>query len=128
VNCESNDVHGAYTWLINPGGWSPVTNGLRMMVWGVPGEVSAEGGGSGMYVGTRQSSKNVAVEGISGTRRPYLVTKSLASAPPKGTLQVLYTFFNNGETIFALYNRYPKEPDLTAAFDRMITTTLTFLP
>ena len=126
VNCESNDTHGAFTWLINPAGCSPEPNGARMMIWGVPGQVSAEGGGSGMYVGTRKSSRNVVIDGISGTRRTYLVTKSLPLPPPKGTVQILYAFVIGGATHFALYNRYPKGPDLTAAFDRMITTTLRF--
>ena len=126
VNCESNDTHGAFTWLINPTGCTSEPNGPRMMVWAVPGEVSAETGASGMYVGTRKSSKNLVIDGIGGTRRTYVVTKSLPLPPPKGTIQVLYTFTIGGETHFALYNRYPKEPDLTAAFDRMITKTLRF--
>lgn len=96
------------------------------MVWGVPGEVSAEAGGSGTYIGTRKSTKNVVIDGVHGTRRTYLVTKSLPLPPPKGTIQVLYSFVLNGETHFAVYNRYPKEPDLTAAFDKMITKTLHF--
>ena len=128
VNCESDNNHGAFTWLINPNGCSPEPYGARMMVWGVPGEVSAEGGGSGMYVGTRKSSKTLVIDGIRGTRRTYLVTKSLPLPPPKGTVQVVYTFVTGGETHFAQYNHYPKEPDLTAAFDRMITTTLRFSP
>ena len=99
-----------------------------MMVWGVPGEVSAEAGASGMYVGTRKSSKTLVIDGIRGTRRTYLVTKSLPLPPPKGTVQVVYTFVTGGETHFAQYDHYPKEPDLTAAFDRMITTTLRFSP
>jgi hypothetical protein len=126
VNCESSATIGAFTWLINPGGCSPEPYGARMMVWGVPGEVSAESGASGMYVGTRKSSKNLVIDGISGTRRTYLVTKSLPLPPPKGTTQVVYTFVTGGETHFAQYNRYPKEPDLTAAFDLMITKTLRF--
>ena len=128
VNCESNNSHGAFTWLINPNGCSPEPYGARMMVWGVPGEVSAEAGASGMYVGTRKSSKTLVIDGIRGTRRTYLVTKSLPLPPPKGTVQVVYTFVTGGETHFAQYDHYPKEPDLTAAFDRMITTTLRFSP
>lgn len=124
ANCESNDTHGAFTWLINPNGCSSEQNGARMMVWGVPGQVSAEGGGAGMYVGTRKTSKSLVVDGIQGTRRTYLVTKALPLGPAKGTIQVVYTFVTGGETHFAIYNRYPKEPDLTAAFDKMITTTL----
>ena len=96
-----------------------------MMVWGVPGQVSAESG-SGAYVGTRTSSKSVVVDGVRGTRRTYLVIKALPLGPPKGTIQIVYTFVTGGETHFALYNRYPKAPDLTAAFDRMITKTLHF--
>jgi len=97
-----------------------------MLVWGVPGQVTAESGDSGMYVGARKSSKNLVIDSVAGTRRTYVVTKSLLSAPPKGTVQVLYAFTTGGVTHFALYNRYPKEADLTAAFDRMITTTLRF--
>jgi hypothetical protein len=96
------------------------------MVWGVPGQVSAETGGSGMYVGTRRTSTSVVVDRIRGTRRTYLVTKKVPLGPPVGTVQVVYAFVVGGETHFAIYNRYPKEPDLTAAFDRMISKTLHF--
>jgi len=126
TNCESTDTHGAFTWLINPNGCTSEPNGARMMVWGVPGQVSAEGGGAGTYVGTRKTSKSVVVDGVRGTRRTYLVTKSLPLGPAKGTVQVVYTFVIGGEPHFAIYNRYPKESDLTAAFDNMITTTLHF--
>ena len=68
----------------------------------------------------------VVVDRIRGTRRTYLVTKKLPLGPPVGTVQVVYTFVVGGETHFAIYNRYPKEPDRTAAFDRMITETLHF--
>ena len=79
-----------------------------------------------MYVGTRKTSKSLVVDGIKGTRRTYLVTKTLALGPAKGTIQVVYAFVTGGETHFAIYNRYPKAPDLTAAFDKMITKTLHF--
>jgi len=97
-----------------------------MMVWSVRGHVSAEGRGSGSYVGTRKSSKNVVVDAVSGTRRTYIVTATLPLPPIKGTIQVVYTFVTAGETHFAQYDRYPQEADLTAAFDKMIMTTLHF--
>src|ERR1700692_995155 len=65
TNCESSDANGSYTWLINPAGCFGETYGARMMVWSEHGQVSAEGGGSGAYVGTRTSSKSVVVDGIS---------------------------------------------------------------
>jgi hypothetical protein len=126
TNCESTEFHGAFTELINPAGCRSEAYGVRMIVWGLPGQVSAEGGGAGTYVGTRQTSKNVVVDGVSGTRRTYLITKNLPLGPPKGTIQIVYTFTTGGETHFAIYNRYPKEADLTAAFDKMILTTLHF--
>jgi hypothetical protein len=131
LNCESSDVNGAFTWLINPNVCGPKTTGARMMVWTLPGDVTATHESNVdpmMYVGTRQSSRNVTVDGIIGTRRTYLVNKTLASGPPKGTIQILYMFVTGGETHLAQYDRYPKEVNLTTAFDRMIITTLSFSP
>jgi hypothetical protein len=80
----------------------------------------------GLYVGDRQSSQAVTVAGVGGTRRTYLVTASAPLPPPKNTVQILYTFLTGGRTYFALYDRYPGEPDLTADFDRMVTASFQF--
>ena len=53
-----------------------------------------------------------------------VINAKLPLPPPKGSIQVIYTFVVGGETHFAAYVRYPKDKDLTAAFDTMITKTL----
>lgn len=100
-----------------------------MMVWSAPGDLAANhesNQGPGMYVGARQSSQNVVVAGVTGTRRTYLVTADNPLPPPKGTVQVLYTFVTGGRTYFAQYDRHPGEADLTSGFDQMITGSLAF--
>jgi hypothetical protein len=112
-----------YTWLINPEGcrWEQYT--ARMMVWSRPGDQPF---GVNAYLGQLQSSQPVTVSAVSGERRTYLVTADNPIPPPKGTVQVEYRFLTGGRTYFALYDRYPGDTDLTAAFDRIVTTSLTF--
>jgi len=38
----------------------------------------------------------------------------------------LYTFLTGGRTYFAIYDHFPDDADLTAAFDQMVTTSLSF--
>jgi hypothetical protein len=98
-----------------------------MMIVSEAGDHSADPEShQGLYVGDRQSSQAVTVAGVGGTRRTYLVTASAPLPPPKNTVQILYTFLTGGRTYFALYDRYPGEPDLTADFDRMVTASFQF--
>jgi hypothetical protein len=79
------------------------------------------------YPRERQSSTAVVVAGVAGTRRTYLVTAdNTPLPPPKGTVQVLYTFVISGRTYFAQYDRYPGDGDLTADFNRMVTGSFKF--
>lgn len=78
------------------------------------------------YPRERQSSTAVIVAGVAGTRRTYLVTADNLLPPPRGTVQVLYTFVTSGRTYFAQYDRYPGDGDLTADFDRMVTGSFKF--
>jgi hypothetical protein len=95
-----------------------------MMVWSVAGDYP--GGPGNAPLGDQQSSQAATVAAVTGTRRTYLVTADLPLPPPKGTIQVLYTFLTGGRTYFALYERYPGDVDLTGGFDQMITQTLAF--
>jgi hypothetical protein len=79
-----------------------------------------------MSMGQQQSSQTVTVAGVTGTRRTYLETADHPLPPPKGTFEVLYAFVTGGRTIFAFYARYPRDADLTTAFDQMVTATLKF--
>jgi hypothetical protein len=112
-----------YTSLINPEGCRQEAYSVRMMVWSLQGDHSA---GENTYLGQPQSSQPVTVARVSGTRRTYLVTAANPIPPPKGTVQVVYTFLTGGRTYFALYDRYPDDSDLTAGFDQMVTTSLSF--
>jgi hypothetical protein len=123
VNCEQSPFIEPYTWLINPGGCRQEQYNVRMMVWSRHGDHSA---GENTYLGQPQSSQPVTVAGVSGTRRTYLVTADNLISPSKGTVQVVYTFLTGGRSYFALYNRYPGDTDLTAGFDQMVTTSLSF--
>lgn len=125
VNCETS--HSApYTWLLNPEGCLVEQYSMRMMVWSLQGDHSADPeNGVGTSVGQRQSSQPVIVAGVTGTRRTYLVT-SANGFSPQGTVQVLYTFVTGGRTYFPQYNRFPSDQDLTTQFDQMITTSLRF--
>ena len=73
-----------------------------------------------------QSTLNVSVLGVSGTRATYLVTVSNSLPPPKGTVQVLYTFTTGGRKYYLEYDRYPGDADQTALFDAMVTGGLRF--
>src|ERR1700730_5337867 len=125
VTCEQSPFIDPYTWLINPEGCTQEPNTLRVMVWSRPGDHPF---GENSLVGQLQSSKPVTVSGVSGERRTYLVTADNLISPPKGTVQVEYRFLTGGRSYFALYDRYPGDTDLTAAFDRMVTTSLSFSP
>ncbi len=78
------------------------------------------------YLGSLQSSQDVTVASVSGTRKVYLVTANNPLPPPKDTVQVLYTFVTGGRTYYLEYDRYPGDLDATAAFDSMVTQTLAF--
>jgi hypothetical protein len=78
------------------------------------------------YLGETQSSQNVVVDGVRGTRSTYLVTKDLPLPPSRGTVQVRYVFVAGGRTYFLHYDRYPGDMDLTAGFDKMITGSFSF--
>jgi hypothetical protein len=117
-----------YTWLVNPSvGCLTEQYGARMMILSEAGDHSADPENhQTLYVGDRQSSQAVTVAGVGGTRRTYLVTANGPLPPPNNTVQILYTFVTGGRTYFALYDRYPGEPDLTADFDRMVTASFRF--
>lgn len=123
VNCEKSPFIDPYTWLINPEGCSQEAYPARMMIWSRQGDQPF---GVNSYLGQPQSSKPVTVSGVSGERRTYLVTADNLISPPKGTVQVEYRFLTGGQSYFALYDRYPGDTDLTAAFDQMVTTSLSF--
>jgi hypothetical protein len=123
INCEQSPFIEPYTALINPEGCSQEGYWIRMMVWSRQGDHSA---GENTYLGQPQSLQPVTVAGVSGTRRTYLVTAANPLPPPKGTVQVLYTFGTGGRTYFALYDHYPDDSDLTVDFDRMVKTSLSF--
>jgi hypothetical protein len=123
VNCEQSRFVDLYTWLINPQGCSPEPYTLRMMVWSRQGDQPF---GINSYLGQPQSSQPVTVSGVSGERRTYLVTADNPIPPPKGTVQVEYRFLTGGRSYFALYDRWPGDTDLTAGFDQMVTTSLSF--
>lgn len=126
VNCERSPFINPFTWLVNPQGCSQSPHEPRMIVESVPGDHANDPASQGIYVGQLQSSRAVTVAGVGGTRRTYLVTADNLISPPKGTVQVLYTFVTGGLTYFADYDRYPGDPDLTAKFDQMVTASLRF--
>jgi len=122
LNCEATDQASSYTWLINPS--EPCrseTYGARMLVISGAGALQPPG-----YLGAPQSTLNVTVLGVSGTRATYLVTVSNPLPPPKGTVQVLYTFTTGGRKYYLEYDRYPGDADQTALFDAMVTGGLRF--
>lgn len=128
INCEETAFGGSYTWLVNPSpSCLPEQYGARMMIESAAGDHSADPENyQRLYVGERQSSQPVTVAGVGGTRRTYVVTANNPLPPPRNTVQILYTFVTGGRTYFALYDRYPGEPDLTVDFDRMVTASFRF--
>jgi hypothetical protein len=128
INCEETTGSGGYTWLVNPYTICLTEQyGARMMIVSEAGDHSADPENhQTLYVGERQSSQAVTVAGVGGTRRTYLVTASNPLPPPRNTVQILYTFVTGGRTYFALYDRYPGDPDRTADFDRMVTASFRF--
>jgi hypothetical protein len=123
INCEGSSFYSPYTWLVNP--QQPCrqeTYGARLFVISFAGAHEPPG-----YLGSLQSSQNVAVAGVAGTRKVYLVTASNPLPPPRDTVQILYTFARQGRIYYLENDRYPGDSDLTQDFDRMVTQTLTFL-
>jgi hypothetical protein len=123
VNCEQSPFIEPYSWLINPEGCRQEAYPARMMVWSRQGDQPF---GVNSYLGQPQSSKPVTVSGVNGERRTYLVTADNLISPSKGTVQTEYRFLTGGRSYFALYDRYPGDTDLTAGFDQMVTTSLSF--
>jgi hypothetical protein len=122
INCEGSSFYAPYTWLVNP--QQPCrqeTYGARLFVISFAGAHEPPG-----YLESLQSSQNVVVGGVAGTRKVYLVTVSNPLPPPKDAVQVLYTFANQGRIYYLGYDRYPGDQELTQDFDRMVTQTLTF--
>lgn len=122
IDCGQTDLHGPYTWLINPAAeCRQQMSGVRAYVVSVQGDL-----GPPSYLGAQQQSKQVTVNSVAGTRSVHVVSADNALPPPKETVQVLYKFATGGRTFYALYDRYPGDPDRTAEFDRMVTETLKF--
>lgn len=121
VNCDEAADLASYTWLINPQGCQGEEYGARLLVVSFPGAQGPAG-----YLGSLQSSRNVTIASVSGTRRVYLVTASNPLPPPQDTVQVLYTFATGGRTLYLEYDRYPGDVDETSTFDIMVTQTLAF--
>lgn len=121
INCEETNFYSPYTWLINPDGCRQEAYGARLFVISFSGTHDPAG-----YLGSLQSSHDVTVASVAGTRKVYLVTANNPLPPPKDTVQVLYTFVTGGRTYYLEYDRYPGDLDATATFDSMVTQTLAF--
>jgi hypothetical protein len=63
---------------------------------------------------------------VQGTRLTAEVTASNPLPPPKGTIQIIYTFTTTGRTYVLYYDREPGAIDLTTDFDLMVKSTLIF--
>jgi hypothetical protein len=122
LNCEGTAAYPPHTMLINP---DSVCNQeeyqVRAFAISYPGANDPP-----RYLGAFQSTQNVTVDGVPGTRTVYLVTADNPLPPPKGTTQVLYKFITSGRTYYLEYDHFPGNIDRTNAFDQMVTVTLRF--
>jgi hypothetical protein len=122
MNCEGTSAYPPHTMLVNP---DPVCNeeeyGVRAFAISYQGLSDPP-----RYLGTLQTSRNITVDGVAGTRSVYLVTVDNPLPPPKGTVQVMYKFVSGARTYYLEYDHFPDSIDRTSAFDQMVTSSLRF--
>ena len=101
---------------------------FSVFIESVPGDqtkAAAASVGCMQYVSGRATTR-VTVGGVIGARITDTFTgganQTGGFGPDPGTQQVLYAVYNGSRTYLALYQRLPKQPDDTAAFDKLMTT------
>jgi hypothetical protein len=122
IDCPQTEFHSPYSWLINPAEQCrQQMSGVRAYVISLDGDQPPAS-----YLGAEQSSRQVTVDSVTGTRTVHLVSANNTMPPPRDTVQVLYRFSTGGRTFYVQYDRYPGDLDRTADFDRMVTETMKF--
>jgi len=103
---------------------------FSVLITSVPGDQTNDAPskvGCMQYVSGRATT-TVKVDGATGTRSTDTFTagpdKTGGFGPDPGTEQVLYAVYNGTLTYYALYQRLPKQPDETAAFDELMASFL----
>jgi hypothetical protein len=84
-------------------------------------------GSSYVYTAAISATADAVADGVNGYR--YLAridTDRGGFPPPKGTVQVLYVFFNGQRTYAFWYEHWPTDPDRTTDFDQLVRQTLKF--